>query len=265
MQVQLRGFNHPKGVLGRSLQRRNRNVRMSRLLSRTEATRNERAVVTIRGSILLALSICAIALPLLPTFNYSHTSQGVAFGLVWTKTGGIAGVYETFSINNERRWLFERKVSGTTVRTATGTLDINQTQALADFFRSSGLLELNGTSFGAGVGADYFTYQIELTLDNKHVAAKWVDAWASRHLLPDPITNSQRTVEQLIARLTATSTNSTTSTRPSNSTRISNSSSDSSASVTTASINAFPIESIALGLIAGVALILVRRKPRPSG
>jgi len=73
---------------------------------------------------------------------------------------------------------------------------------LEDSLRATGLMSLGKAAYEAKQGAfDFFTYELELTMNGQTKVFEWVDAWASAEPLPDAIVKAQAIIESFMSHL----------------------------------------------------------------
>ncbi|MEM2843470.1 MAG: hypothetical protein QXZ53_06305 [Candidatus Bathyarchaeia archaeon] len=121
------------------------------------------------------------------------------FSLHWLKQGGIAGVAEEFVIYKNSSWSYKLSVGGKVVHEVNGFASYEDLNKLMNSLRESGITQIRKFSCKPKPeAADYFIYNLKLTLDGAYVDAQWIDEWASETKIPDSILKVEKIIEEFI-------------------------------------------------------------------
>lgn len=130
-----------------------------------------------------------------PTFKKAEE-----FSLVWHRTGGIAGANDVFRVSPDGFAAYTSRFAGS-FNTTLSREALAQLQAL---IIEHELLRLQPTEFHGKPGAaDYFAYELEVTVNGTTKRIVWVDAWAADPPLSPQLANFQNALQAFIKDLTS--------------------------------------------------------------
>ena len=149
--------------------------------------------------ILVAAVAFALVVGVLTYYESPHSVAHGGFRLELTKTGGIAGVNDTFVIRD----------NGLATLTSKYGVSFNRTVDAVEFAElkhviTRNLDNIHPRTLQAKAGAaDYFAYRLVVTNETRTTEISWVDAWAVNGTFPEALKVIHAEVQKLTLDLTA--------------------------------------------------------------
>ncbi|MBU7004299.1 MAG: hypothetical protein HXS50_01935 [Theionarchaea archaeon] len=122
-----------------------------------------------------------------------------SLSLSWIKSGGFAGVNQELTLSPEGDVLVNNWVN---YEKSVLRLSPDDHWNLFETLNRLGLLELDWDDHGAAGGAaDFFSYELDITLEGSTRKMRWVDHWASEVPLPGALFETGSVLEDLAKRV----------------------------------------------------------------
>jgi len=126
-------------------------------------------------------------------------SSRPSLSLTWTRSGGFAGVNEELTLSPEGDVLVSNWVN---YEKSVLRLSPDEHWRLFETLDQLGLIELDWDDhMAAGGAADFFSYGLNLMLEDSGRKMKWVDYWASEVPLPGALFEAGSVLEELTRRV----------------------------------------------------------------